>query len=84
MKNTYMKNLLLVNNNNSNVIPTTIISMRLGKMFLYIYKIIQSSLYYILTSPGDKDEVLLFCWNADGVHCAMMLTFTLLKVLRDA
>ncbi len=41
------------------------------------------SVYYIITSPGDKDEVLLFCWNADGVHCAEMLTFTLLKVLRD-
>lgn len=78
MKNTYIKNGLLVNNNNNNnLIPTAIISMRLGEMLLTV---IQSS----LTSPGDKDEVLLFCWKADGVHCAVMLTFTLLKVLRDA
>lgn len=34
------------------------------------------------TSPGEKAGKLPFC--TEGVHCAEMLTFTLLKVLREA
>jgi len=40
-------------------------------------------MYYMRTTPGDKATELPFCCNPDGVHCAEMLTFTLLKVLRD-
>jgi len=40
-------------------------------------------MYYMRTTPGDKATELPFCCNPDGVHWAEMLTFTLLKVLRD-